>query len=69
MISQHSNMDLFQTQDLYNKVDPAHMPALRKLDGLRGESMDNLLWATAQGLALAKLKVFHTMAKSVNDQQ
>jgi len=27
------------------------------------------LWVSQQATSLAKLKIFHTMAKSVNDQQ
>lgn len=37
------------------------------LDELRSQSVDFELWAASQSLALAKLKVFHEMAKSVND--
>ncbi|HJV73221.1 MAG TPA: hypothetical protein VJ654_03285 [Noviherbaspirillum sp.] len=34
-----------------------------------GESADLLAWAMAQGVALSKVKIFSTMAKSINDQQ
>lgn len=37
--------------------------------GSAEESMDFMLWTSAQATSLAKLKVFHTMAKQVNDQQ
>lgn len=37
------------------------------LDELKSQSIDFELWSASQSLALAKLKVFHEMAKSVND--
>ena len=33
------------------------------------ETADTLAWATAQGSAISKLKIFTNMAKSINDQQ
>ena len=33
------------------------------------EAMEFQLWVSQQAHQLAKLKIFHTMAKSVNDQQ
>lgn len=40
-----------------------------ELEKVKLESMDHVLWTMKQGVALAKLKVFSTLAKSVNDQQ
>lgn len=36
---------------------------------LSQETVDLTQWANAQGLALSKLKVFHAMAKQINEQQ
>jgi hypothetical protein len=33
------------------------------------QAMEFQLWVSQQATALAKLKIFNTMAKSVNDQQ
>ncbi|HYD61654.1 MAG TPA: hypothetical protein VEC35_14910 [Noviherbaspirillum sp.] len=33
------------------------------------ETIELTQWANAQALALSKLKIFHAMAKQVNDQQ
>ena len=41
----------------------------QKMQAMTQEQIDLSLWAAAQGLALNKLKMFHTMAKQVNDQQ
>jgi hypothetical protein len=41
----------------------------QKMQAMTKEQIDQSLWAAAQGLALNKLKMFHTMAKQVNDQQ
>lgn len=41
----------------------------QKMQQMTQEQIDLSLWAAAQGLALNKLKMFHTMAKQVNDQQ
>lgn len=53
---------------------PAHMTAeqasnTQQMQDLTKEQMDQSLWAAAQGLALNKLKMFHSIAKQVNDQQ
>lgn len=40
-----------------------------KMQAMTQEQIDLSLWAAAQGLALNKLKLLHTMAKQVNDQQ
>jgi hypothetical protein len=69
MFPNHSNSGLFLAQKNDPNMDPAQASALKKLQKTQTESYDNALWASAQGLALAKLKVFHAMAKSVNDQQ
>ena len=42
---------------------------IQKMQQMTQEQIDQSLWAAAQGLALNKLKMFHTMAKQVNDQQ
>jgi hypothetical protein len=47
----------------------ANEAALHEIKRKAAEASELLLWATAQGASLAKLKLFNTMAKSVNDQQ
>lgn len=42
---------------------------VQKMQQMTKEQIDQSLWAAAQGLALNKLKMFHSMAKQVNDQQ
>jgi hypothetical protein len=32
-------------------------------------SVDEIMWASAQSSALSKIKMLHSMAKSINDQQ
>lgn len=49
-----------------NATDAAQ---LKQLEATKQESMEHTLFAAAQSLAMAKLKVFNSMAKSVNDQQ
>lgn len=34
-----------------------------------GDSADLIAWSMAQDAALSKVKIFSTMAKSINDQQ
>lgn len=65
----YRNSGLFLAPKTGSNVDPSHAAAVKDLQDIQKESFDNMLWASAQGLALAKLKVFHSMAKSVNDQQ
>jgi hypothetical protein len=43
-------------------------PGTAAMEGAN-EGMDMILWASAQGRALAKLQIYSTMAKQVNDQQ
>lgn len=49
-----------------NAADAAKM---KDIEDVKSQSIDHALWTSAQSLALAKLKVFHSMAKSVNEQQ
>lgn len=42
---------------------------VQQMQQMTQEQIDQSLWAAAQGMALNKLKMFHTMAKQVNDQQ
>jgi hypothetical protein len=44
-------------------------PRVGEISGTAEESMDFVLWASAQASSLSKLKLFHTMAKQINDQQ
>ena len=69
MISKHGGSNLFQVRQTEGNIPQEMAPALKRLADTQAEVFDNLLWATEQGLALAKLKVFHSMAKQVNDQQ
>ena len=48
-------------------VTPHDIQTANSFDELKSQSIDFELWAASQSLALAKLKVFHEMAKSVND--
>lgn len=41
----------------------------KRLQQLQTEAIELQLWASAQGLALAKLKIFHSMARKINDQE
>jgi hypothetical protein len=57
-----------------NPVDPfaaskVKDPRIANIKDSADESMDFMLWTSAQATSLAKLKVFHTMAKQINDQQ
>jgi hypothetical protein len=49
-------------------LDQGNIATLQRLEDIKSQSLDHELWAAAQSLALAKLKVFHTMAKTVNEQ-
>jgi len=49
-----------------NSADASHA---RELEEVKKESMEHVLFASAQSLALAKLKVYSAMAKTINDQQ
>jgi hypothetical protein len=69
MISKHDGSNLFQARQTSGNIPQEMDPSLKRLADMQSEVFDNLLWATTQGLALAKLKVFHSMAKQVNDQQ
>ncbi|HEY8024611.1 MAG TPA: hypothetical protein VIF60_08610 [Burkholderiaceae bacterium] len=40
----------------------------RQEDAARREGMEQQLWAEAQNIALSKIKMFHTLAKAVYDQ-
>lgn len=46
--------------------DPSQM---KQLEDIKQQSIEHTLFASAQSLAMAKLKVFNSMAKSINDQQ
>jgi hypothetical protein len=47
----------------------AKNPHVGAIKGAASESMDFMAWTSAQASSLAKLKIFHTMAKQINDQQ
>jgi hypothetical protein len=47
----------------------AKNPMVAGMKSANNESMDFMLWTAAQATSLSKLKVFHTMAKQINDQQ
>jgi hypothetical protein len=51
------------------KMTPEQASNTQQMQDLTKEQMDQSLWAAAQGLALNKLKMFHSIAKQVNDQQ
>ena len=44
-------------------------PMARAAQQSAAEGTEFLLWVSKQATSLAKLKVFHSMAKQVNDQQ
>ena len=50
------------------RVSPETMQNRETLKQNTAESVDHLLWASAQGLALSKLQTFSAMAKHINDQ-
>lgn len=58
--------------DIYsrgNQSASGESEAVKKLKEIQAEAGERTLWASAQASALAKVKLFHTMAKAINDQQ
>lgn len=53
----------------FGTINESKSPQLKQIRLSAEEAMDFQLWTSAQATSLAKLKVFHTMAKQVNDQQ
>jgi len=55
---------------MHNSVSSNPTAMQRRDDFERGteESIDNISWASAQGLALSKMQVYGAMAKKINDQ-
>lgn len=43
--------------------------SVKKMKGAQDEAMEFQMWVSKQAHELSRLKVFHSMAKSVNDQQ
>jgi hypothetical protein len=66
--SDQSISDLYKTKYVGN-LSAADSARMQDIDDVKNQAVDQALWASAQGNALAKLKIFHTMAKSINDQQ
>lgn len=65
-----SNMpSIFQSMPIPKDASIEQRKGVEQMQEMTNEQMDQSLWAAAQGLALNKLKLFHTMAKQVNDQQ
>ena len=62
-----------QLNNLYQPGPAREMGAqaerMRAMEEVTAKSMDQILWASSQSSALSKLKVFSSMAKTVNDQQ
>lgn len=62
-----------QLNNLYQPGPQREMGAqaerMRAMEEVTAKSMDQILWASSQSSALSKLKVFSSMAKTVNDQQ
>lgn len=60
---------IFQSMPVPKDATTEQRKSMQQMQEMTNEQMDQSLWAAAQGLALNKLKLFHTMAKQVNDQQ
>ncbi|MCH8621939.1 hypothetical protein [Undibacterium sp. TS12] len=60
---------IFQSMPVPKDATTEQRKNMQQMQEMTNEQMDQSLWAAAQGLALNKLKLFHTMAKQVNDQQ
>lgn len=45
-----------------------NMPNLDELNKVRADSIDMILWSTAQQNALSKIDLFTKMAKKINDE-
>lgn len=60
---------IYQNMPKINGMSNAQGSTMQQMQDMTKEQMDMSLWAAAQGLALNKLKMFHSIAKQVNDQQ
>lgn len=63
------NASIYQPMPHPASMTPEQASNTQQMQDLTKEQMDQSLWAAAQGLALNKLKMFHSIAKQVNDQQ
>lgn len=63
--------NLYQTTPQTSALDSDQPGAenIQKMEQLNKEMLDMNLWAASQGLALNKMKLFHAIAKQVNDLQ
>ncbi|WP_211474781.1 hypothetical protein [Collimonas humicola] len=50
-------------------MNSAEAVQMKQLEDVKQQSIEHTLYASAQSLAMAKLKVFNSMAKAINDQQ
>lgn len=61
--------NLFATQaNTQSSQTPAN-PGVQNMQQGFQDAMAFQLWVSEQAQALGRLKIFHTMAKSINDQQ
>lgn len=63
------NTSIYQPMPHPANMTPEQASNMQQMQDITKEQMDQSLWAAAQGLALNKLKMFHSIAKQVNDQQ
>lgn len=64
-----SNNSIYQNMPKINGMSSSQGGTVQQMQDMTKDQMDMSLWAAAQGLALNKLKMFHSIAKQVNDQQ
>lgn len=55
-------------QEGYGLTNRVKSPTAKAAQDSAAEAAEFQLWVSKQGTSLSKLKVFHTMAKQVNDQ-
>lgn len=61
--------NLFATQANSQFSQPPANPGVQNMQQGFQEAMEFQHWVSEQSQVLGRLKIFHTMAKSINDQQ
>ncbi|MFZ6773925.1 hypothetical protein ACO0LB_14535 [Undibacterium sp. SXout7W] len=65
----NNSTSLYQPMPNIPGAGTSDLDGVQKMQQMTKEQIDQSLWAAAQGMAMNKMKMFHSMAKQVNDQQ
>jgi hypothetical protein len=52
-----------------SSMKPEDQQKIMQMEKVKNESVDAMLWAQSQNMALSKIKLYHTLAKEIYGQQ